>query len=190
MAGCTLSFISKSQVVLKANVRALLNELTLLLGRKSQVDFFFFVRGVLKYILSPCDFCFPTWTCWKFCPHSVSVFALAARGKSRNRCHGFGVMQFERTLQSLLNDPAILCTHFLVLCLNQNLESGEHQLCSEISLFLENIEQCQESYKCSLNIFGVAHTVMVNPSPHPGQFMEQALLEWMQTLKCCESSSS
>lgn len=39
-AGCTLSFIFRSQVALKANVRALLNELTLLFGRKSQLDFF------------------------------------------------------------------------------------------------------------------------------------------------------
>lgn len=82
--------------------------------KSSGFFFFFFVRGVLKYILSPCDFCFPTWTCRKFCPYSVSVFVLAARGKYRNRCHGFGVMPFERTLQSLLNDPS--CAHTSWCC--------------------------------------------------------------------------
>lgn len=45
-------------MVLKANVRALLNELTLLLGRKKSSGFFFllFVRGVLRNIFSLCDF--------------------------------------------------------------------------------------------------------------------------------------
>lgn len=42
----------------------------------------------------------------------------------------------------------------------------------------ENTEQCQDNCKCSLNVshVGVAHSVMVNPSPHPGCSMEQALL--------------
>lgn len=61
---------------------------------------------------------------------------------------------------------------------------------SEISLFLENIEQYQDNCKWSLDIsgIGVAHTAMVHPSPHPGWFMEQALLSWMQTPECCERS--
>lgn len=62
--------------------------------------------------------------------------------------------------------------------------------CSEISLFLENIEQYQDNCKWSVDVsdVGVAHTAMVHPSPHPGWFMEQALLSWMQTPECCEPS--
>lgn len=60
-AGQILNFISWSQMVLKANVRALLNELTLLLVRKSQVVlfsflvvfFFFFSFKVLLYDIFP-----------------------------------------------------------------------------------------------------------------------------------------
>lgn len=87
----------------------------------------------------------------------------------------------ETALQSLQNDPTVdpQCAHFILLCLNPNLESGEHHFATEIALFLENQEQFQDDGKCSLNIShaGVSHNEVINPSPHPAWFVE-----------CCESS--
>lgn len=81
------------------------------------------------------------------------------------------------------------CVWIKILNLNQNFENL-HLFCSEISLFLENIEQYQDNCEWSLdaNDVEVANTAMVHPSPHPGWCMEQALLSWMQPPKCRESS--
>lgn len=87
-------------MVLKANVRALLNELTLLLGRKKSSGFFCLL-GCFKEYFFPVGFCFPMWTGWLPCGKFALVLSQSLswlQGKNAaRRVRGFGVMQFKRS---------------------------------------------------------------------------------------------